>query len=121
MRSREIRQRIGQNLKKPSLKKQSDFQDVERSPWYDIQLEWKGQPSLFKMHYEDPSFPVDSAELKHVFAADEDMDEWVESPREALEDAKADMRLMGELHRIVGALERGRGSSQDSSEDDDVV
>jgi hypothetical protein len=48
MRTREkIQQRIKHNLKKPSLRKQADFLDEARSPWYDIQLEWHGHASLF--------------------------------------------------------------------------
>jgi hypothetical protein len=112
MRTREkIQQRIKHNLKKPSLRKQADFLDEARSPWYDIQLEWHGHASLFQVHYADPSSPSDSAELKHVFAADESRDEWVEVPRSVLVSARADQGLMGELHRLVGAMEQGRAAA----------
>jgi hypothetical protein len=43
--------------------------------------------------------------------ADESRDEWVEVPRSVLDSARADQGLMGELHRLVGAMEQGRAAA----------
>jgi hypothetical protein len=127
--NKSLRNRIGESLERagarsgpsfvtdPRYQEEPEFAEaIPSSRWHSIDLDWRGRPHRFQMNiYKNFHTDIPTIRLGHVYEVDMASDDWVELPKEVLEEARNDGTLMAKLVGDVEALERGRMESDDQS------